>query len=101
MHIVPSSYELFKISMFLKSSDEFNYKLKYFPRGLFSEGVMINFISKSSAFVQLIICKKIAGVICLNEIRRKISTPKVPVAERFVLLDYRFQFNIKILSDGL
>jgi len=36
---------------------------------------MINFISKSSEFVQLIICKKIAGVICLNEVR-KISNTK-------------------------
>jgi len=37
----------------------FNSILKYFPRGV----MMINFISKSLEFIQLLICKKIARVI--------------------------------------
>jgi len=60
---------------------------------------MINFISKSSEFVQLIICKKIAGVICLNEVR-KISNTKSACRWEIRVARHRFQF-IKILSDGL
>jgi len=42
---------------------------------ILSEGVIItNFVSKSSEFIELLICEKIAGVIfCLNEMRRKIA----------------------------
>jgi len=67
--------------------------------------MMINFISKSSEFIQLLICKKPRGFFCLNDMRRKIAKAlqnQNPFrCQILVLRDYRFQFNIKVLSEGV
>ena len=49
--------------------------------------MMINFISKSSEFIQLLICKKIAGLFLFKrnekKNRRGTLTPKTPFVARF------------------
>ena len=66
---------------------------------ILSEGVMItDFISKSLEFIELSICEKIAG----EEKSQRYSNAKNAFrCQILVLRDCRFQFNMKILSEGV
>ena len=74
---------------------------------ILSEGVMItNFISKYLEFIELLICEKIAGVIFVwtkweEKSQRYSNTKNAFRCQILVLRDCRFQFNIKILSEGV
>jgi len=68
--------------------------------------MVINVICKSSEFILLLTCKKIAEVIFVSTKREEKSqrysnTKNAFRCQIFVLRDYRFQFNIEILSEGL
>jgi len=61
--------------------------------------MMINFTAKSSEFIRLLICEKIAGVIFLwtkreEKSQRYSNTRNAFRCQILMLLDYRFQFNI-------
>jgi len=65
-----------------------------------------NFISKSLEFVELLICEKIAGFVFVltkwdEKLQRYSNTKNAFRCQILVLLDYRFQFNIKVYSEGL
>jgi len=74
---------------------------------ILSEGLMItNFLLKSLEFIELLICEKMAGVIFAKtkweeKLQRYSNTKHAFRCRILVLLDYRFQFNIKMLSEGV
>jgi len=68
--------------------------------------MITNLISKSLEFIHLLICKKIAEAIFiqtkLKEKKQRYSNTKNAFRCQIpVLRDYRFQFNIKILFEGV
>jgi len=68
--------------------------------------MMINFIPKSSEFIELFICEKIAGVISVytkleGKSQRYSNIKNAFRCQILVLRDYRFQFNIKTFSEGV
>ena len=65
-----------------------------------------NFISISLEIVELLICAKIAEVISVQtkwdeKLQRYSNTKNAFRCQILVLCDYRFQLNIKILSEGV
>jgi len=63
--------------------------------------MITNFISKSLEFVELLICEKSLGLFLFEKLQRYSNTKNAFRCQILVLLDYRFQFNIKILSEGV
>jgi len=73
---------------------------------ILSEGVMTtNYISKSLEFIQLLICNKSWGLFLFKrnekQNRKGTHTKNAFTCQIVVLRDYRIQFNIKILSEGV
>ena len=83
-----------------------NYRFQFNIK-ILSEWVMItNFITKSLEFVELLIFEQIAGVIFVlmkwdEKLQRYSNTKNAFRCQILVFLDYHFQFNIKILSEGV
>jgi len=73
---------------------------------ILSEGVMMtNFISKYSPFLDYLYVKKSRGSFLFKRNEKKIAktlnTQNAFRCQILVLRGYRFQFNIKILSEGV
>jgi len=83
-----------------------DYRFQFNIKILSERFMMINFISKSSEFVQILICEKIAGVIFVwtkwdEKSQRYSNTKNSFRCQILVLCDYRFQYNMKILSEAV